>query len=146
MHKHKINGKNVRKIRSENYPSIKKLFWLRNIYIFSSFFVTSFFILILILLFSYFVSFRTGLNACEKKSYVFLRKELPVRLANIMKEIALLPDSLSRTQSVGLVSSWYERSFEEVLRYEQLEPTNMNMERCVFLLYISKGCKIQINL
>lgn len=105
-------------------------------------------IFIVIFLFSFFTLFisNLGLNACEKKSYVFLRKELPVRLANIMKEIALLPDSLSRTQSVGLVSSWYERSFEEVLRYEQLEPTNMNMERCVFLLYISKGCKIQINL
>lgn len=71
----------------------------------------------------------SGLNACEKKSYVFLRKELPVRLANIMKEIALLPDSLSRTPSVGLVSSWYARSFEEVLRYEQLEATTSNMEK-----------------
>lgn len=70
-----------------------------------------------------------GLNACEKKSYIFLRKELPVRLANIMKEIALLPDSLSRTPSVGLVSSWYARSFEEVLKYEQLEPTTTNMEK-----------------
>lgn len=69
------------------------------------------------------------MNACEKKSYVFLRKELPVRLANIMKEIALLPDSLSRTPSVGLVSSWYARSFEEVLRYEQLEASTTNMEK-----------------
>lgn len=46
-----------------------------------------------------------------------------------MKEIALLPDSLSRTPSVGMVSSWYARSFEEVLRYEQMEPTSTNMER-----------------
>lgn len=30
---------------------------------------------------------------------------------------------------LGLVSSWYERSFEEVLRYEQMEPTTTNMER-----------------
>lgn len=29
----------------------------------------------------------------------------------------------------GLVSSWYERSFEEVLRYEQMEPTTTNMEK-----------------
>lgn len=60
---------------------------------------------------------------------MFLRKELPVRLANIMKEIALLPESLSRTPSVKLVSSWYSRSFEEVLEYEQLEPTTNNIER-----------------
>lgn len=46
-----------------------------------------------------------------------------------MKEIALLPVSLSRTPSVGLVSSWYARSFEEVLKYEQLEPTTTNMEK-----------------
>lgn len=79
--------------------------------------------------FSFFFLNFLGLNACEKKSYVFLRKELPVRLANIMKEIALLPDSLSRTPSVGMVSSWYARSFEEVLRYEQLDPTTENMEK-----------------
>lgn len=73
--------------------------------------------------------FLTGLNACEKKSYIFLRKELPVRLANIMKEIALLPNSLHGTASVKLVNEWYARSFEEVLKYEQLEPTDNNMEQ-----------------
>ncbi|XP_011237747.1 pyruvate dehydrogenase (acetyl-transferring) kinase isozyme 1, mitochondrial isoform X2 [Mus musculus] len=37
---------------------------------------------------------------------MFLRQELPVRLANIMKEISLLPDNLLRTPSVQLVQSW----------------------------------------
>lgn len=83
-----------------------------------------------------FFEFLIGLNACEKKSYIFLRKELPVRLANIMKEIALLPDSLSRTPSVGMVSSWYARSFEEVLRYEQLDPTTLNMEKYADIMQI----------
>uniref|UniRef100_A0A8C6WTJ0 Protein-serine/threonine kinase n=1 Tax=Neogobius melanostomus TaxID=47308 RepID=A0A8C6WTJ0_9GOBI len=45
-------------------------------------------------------------NACEKTSFAFLRQELPVRLANIMKEINLLPDNLLRTPSVRLVQSW----------------------------------------
>lgn len=63
-----------------------------------------------------------GLNACERKSFVFLRKELPVRLSNIMKEIALLPDNLLRTTSVGLVSSWYEKSFEEIVEYSKVDP------------------------
>jgi pyruvate dehydrogenase kinase 2/3/4 len=70
-----------------------------------------------------------GLNACEKKSYVFLRKELPVRLANIMKEIALLPDSLLRQPSVALVNNWYAKSFEEVIEFEKTEPNTGNLER-----------------
>lgn len=45
-------------------------------------------------------------NACEKTSFAFLRQELPVRLANIMKEINLLPDNLLRMPSVHLVQSW----------------------------------------
>ncbi|XP_050358677.1 pyruvate dehydrogenase (acetyl-transferring) kinase, mitochondrial [Nymphalis io] len=63
-----------------------------------------------------------GLNACERKSFLFLRKELPVRLANIMKEIALLPENLLRMPSVGLVNQWYERSFEEIIEFEKKEP------------------------
>lgn len=46
-------------------------------------------------------------NACERTSFAFLRQELPVRLANIMKEINLLPDNLLRTPSVRLVQGWY---------------------------------------
>ena len=59
-----------------------------------------------------------GRRKCEKRSFVFLRKELPVRLANIMQEINLLPDNLLRMPSVTLVRSWYERSFSEILDFE----------------------------
>lgn len=45
-------------------------------------------------------------NACERTSFVFLRQELPVRLANILKEIYILPDGLVNTSSVQLVKSW----------------------------------------
>lgn len=68
---------------------------------------------------------------------MFLRKELPVRLANIMKEIALLPDNLLRTPSVGLVSTWYAKSFEEVIDFEKSEPTTANLEKfCSTLIHI----------
>lgn len=51
--------------------------------------------------------FRSGReNACEKTSYMFLRKELPVRLANTMKEVNLLPDKLLSQPSVRLVQKW----------------------------------------
>nr|XP_057938603.1 pyruvate dehydrogenase (acetyl-transferring) kinase isozyme 1, mitochondrial isoform X1 [Doryrhamphus excisus] len=57
-------------------------------------------------------------NACEKTSFNFLRQELPVRLANIMKEINLLPDNLLRTPSVRLVQSWYVQSLQEILEFK----------------------------
>ncbi|XP_023824071.1 pyruvate dehydrogenase (acetyl-transferring) kinase isozyme 3, mitochondrial isoform X3 [Salvelinus sp. IW2-2015] len=61
-------------------------------------------------------------NACEKTSYVFLRKELAVRGANTMKEINLLPSDLRIQPSVKLVHSWYIQSFEELLGYEHRGP------------------------
>ncbi|XP_070547106.1 pyruvate dehydrogenase (acetyl-transferring) kinase isozyme 2, mitochondrial-like [Ptychodera flava] len=59
-----------------------------------------------------------------KKSFVFLRQELPVRIANIMKEINLLPDSLLKMPSVKLVQSWYLQSLKELLEYENADPNN----------------------
>jgi pyruvate dehydrogenase kinase 2/3/4 len=60
-----------------------------------------------------------GKKACEKTSFIFLRKELPVRLANIMQELHLLPENLLRMPSVELVQSWYGRSFDEILNFEK---------------------------
>uniref|UniRef100_A0AAR2LGB9 Protein-serine/threonine kinase n=1 Tax=Pygocentrus nattereri TaxID=42514 RepID=A0AAR2LGB9_PYGNA len=61
-------------------------------------------------------------NACEKTSYMFLRKELPVRLANTMREVNLLPDRLLSQPSVKLVQKWYMQSFLELLEYETRSP------------------------
>uniref|UniRef100_A0A8C2ZN83 Protein-serine/threonine kinase n=1 Tax=Cyclopterus lumpus TaxID=8103 RepID=A0A8C2ZN83_CYCLU len=63
-------------------------------------------------------------NACEKTSYMFLRKELPVRLANTMREVNLLPDKLLSQPSVRLVQKWYMQSFVELLDYENRKPEN----------------------
>ena len=41
-----------------------------------------------------------GKTATEVESYTFLKKELPVRLSNIMKEINLLPGNLLQMPSV----------------------------------------------
>uniref|UniRef100_A0A3B5KQ27 Protein-serine/threonine kinase n=1 Tax=Xiphophorus couchianus TaxID=32473 RepID=A0A3B5KQ27_9TELE len=54
-----------------------------------------------------FIDFGSA-NACEKTSFVFLRQELPVRLANIMKEIDYLPDKLLGTPSVKLLTSYIQ--------------------------------------
>ncbi|XP_688551.2 pyruvate dehydrogenase (acetyl-transferring) kinase isozyme 3, mitochondrial isoform X2 [Danio rerio] len=61
-------------------------------------------------------------NACEKTSYMFLRKELPVRLANTMREVNLLPDRLLSQPSVKLVQKWYLQSFLELLEFENRKP------------------------
>uniref|UniRef100_A0AAR2IS76 Protein-serine/threonine kinase n=1 Tax=Pygocentrus nattereri TaxID=42514 RepID=A0AAR2IS76_PYGNA len=68
-------------------------------------------------------------NACEKTSFMFLRQELPVRLANIMKEINLLPDNLLRTPSVRLVQSWYIQSLQDILEFKERDA---NDEKVIF--------------
>uniref|UniRef100_A0A8C1RHP0 Protein-serine/threonine kinase n=1 Tax=Cyprinus carpio TaxID=7962 RepID=A0A8C1RHP0_CYPCA len=44
-------------------------------------------------------------NACEKTSYMFLQKELEVRLANTMREVTLLPANLQSQISIKLESN-----------------------------------------
>lgn len=61
-------------------------------------------------------------NACEKTSFVFLRQELPVRLANIMKEIDFLPDKLLGTPSLKLLTSWYDLQPPDVTLVHQTPP------------------------
>ncbi|XP_075767863.1 pyruvate dehydrogenase kinase, isozyme 2 isoform X2 [Pelodiscus sinensis] len=63
-------------------------------------------------------------NACEKTSFAFLRQELPVRLANIMKEINLLPDRVISTPSVQLVQSWFTDALITIRnRHNDVVPT-----------------------
>ncbi|XP_077175832.1 pyruvate dehydrogenase (acetyl-transferring) kinase isozyme 1, mitochondrial isoform X2 [Paroedura picta] len=69
-------------------------------------------------------------NACEKTSFMFLRQELPVRLANIMKEISLLPDNLLKTPSVQLVQSWYVQSLQEILDFKDKSPEDPEAVSC----------------
>lgn len=54
---------------------------------------------------------------------MFLRKELLVRLAGIMKEISLLPQALLQMPSSKLVREWYQQSFTDLLEYEHTGPS-----------------------
>uniref|UniRef100_UPI00358EE7FE pyruvate dehydrogenase (acetyl-transferring) kinase isozyme 1, mitochondrial-like isoform X2 n=1 Tax=Myxine glutinosa TaxID=7769 RepID=UPI00358EE7FE len=68
-----------------------------------------------------------GADACEQTSFAFLRHEMPVRMANIMKEINLLPSPLLQTPSVQLVYSWFSRSFTELLKYQNTNENDENI-------------------
>lgn len=72
-----------------------------------------------------------GLSACERKSFIFLRKELPVRLANIMKEIHLLPENLLKMPSVGIVNNLYATSFEDIMQFEKVEVNDSTLDKWV---------------
>uniref|UniRef100_A0A7E4V336 Protein-serine/threonine kinase n=1 Tax=Panagrellus redivivus TaxID=6233 RepID=A0A7E4V336_PANRE len=63
-----------------------------------------------------------GRTGTATSSYLFLRNELLVRLANIMQEINLLPPKLLKMPSAKLVSEWYRQSFEDLLNFEHTEP------------------------
>uniref|UniRef100_A0A914XPJ8 Protein-serine/threonine kinase n=1 Tax=Plectus sambesii TaxID=2011161 RepID=A0A914XPJ8_9BILA len=77
-------------------------------------------------------------------SYIFLKKELLVRLANIMQEIALLPPELLRMSSCRLVNDWYKESFTDLLRYEQAPPEKQFMDRNAgYALYFSFNDELQ---
>ncbi|XP_017310096.1 pyruvate dehydrogenase kinase, isozyme 4 [Ictalurus punctatus] len=73
-----------------------------------------------------FIDFGSA-NACEKTSFIFLRQELPVRLANIMKEIDLLPDKLIGTPSVQLLHTWYTQSLMELVDFLEKDPEDKNV-------------------
>nr|CAG4647978.1 EOG090X07QN [Moina brachiata] len=68
-----------------------------------------------------------GRSANERRSFEFLRKELPVRLANIMQEINLLPANLLKMPSVNLVHNWYVRSFSEMIEFEDVKSVDEKM-------------------
>lgn len=59
-----------------------------------------------------------GKTASEVESFHFLKKELPVRLSNIMKEINLLPGNLLHMPSVLILQDWYAQSFRDLVCYE----------------------------
>lgn len=79
----------------------------------------------------YIVYIFSGLSACERKSFIFLRKELPVRLANIMKEIHLLPENLLKMPSVGIVNNLYATSFEEIIHFEKVDVNESTLDKWV---------------
>ena len=61
-----------------------------------------------------------GRNANLEASFLFMRREVPVRIANIMKELQLMPKELSNTSGCSIVTRQYAQSFKEMMAYESL--------------------------
>lgn len=69
---------------------------------------------------SKFINF--GLNQSAEHSFLFLRHEIPVRLANIMTELRLLPTELQETIGCTLISKMYHDSFVDMLSFAERDP------------------------
>ncbi|CAF0733369.1 unnamed protein product [Rotaria sordida] len=64
-----------------------------------------------------------------KQSYLFLRNELPVRLASMMKEMGHLPPRLLEMPSVKTVNSWYGTSLHELDSFRHAPTTNETVKK-----------------
>lgn len=70
--------------------------------------------------FPLFCKIKIAREGDAKQSYLFLRNELPVRLASMMKEMGHLPPRLLDTPSVKTVNGWYGTSLHELDSFKQL--------------------------
>ena len=60
-------------------------------------------------------------------SFLFLRREVPVRLANITKELQLLPKELKEMPGAVTISKQYLQSFQDILAYEKADHTDQSV-------------------
>ncbi|KAF7233030.1 hypothetical protein EG68_11568 [Paragonimus skrjabini miyazakii] len=63
-----------------------------------------------------------GKTAAASKSFAFLKKELPIRIASMLKEVRCLPGSFLRTNAVLKIAQMYDDMFETLLKYEKCSP------------------------
>lgn len=61
-----------------------------------------------------------GRSADTEDSFLFLRKEIPTRLANMIMELKLLPNSLMEQRECQQIYHDYIRSFKEMMLYDKL--------------------------
>jgi pyruvate dehydrogenase kinase 2/3/4 len=77
-----------------------------------------------------------GRTATEADSFHFLKREVPIRLANIMKEINLLPSSLLTMPSVIGLQQWYAASFMDLCAFEGRQGDRQDLKDFVDLLAV----------
>lgn len=83
-----------------------------------------------------------GVRALETESYHFLKKELPVRFANIMKEMNLLPATLLQMPSVQTLQGAYVDSFRDLIEFEgHMEGDKTMQDYLMTLVDIENRCE-----
>lgn len=50
-------------------------------------------------------------------------------MANIMKEIHLLPENLLNMPSVGIVNNMYATSFEDIMQFEKVDVNETTLDK-----------------
>merc|ERR1719361_340839 len=60
-----------------------------------------------------------GKTANQLGSFLFLKKEIPTRLANMIKELQLLPSDLKKQKECTQILNDYISSFREVLDFKE---------------------------
>jgi len=66
-----------------------------------------------------FLSHGNGTGKLED-SFLFLRREIPVRLANSLSELLLLPDELKENKHCKMIQEEFAMSFKEIVEFENL--------------------------
>merc|ERR1719219_940805 len=60
-----------------------------------------------------------GKTANQLGSFLFLKKEIPTRLANMIKELQLLPSDLKKQKECSQILNDYISSFREVIDFKE---------------------------
>ena len=61
-----------------------------------------------------------GKKRDESLSYSFLHKELPIRIAHMLKELQMLPEPLLKQRSVKSVKDMYLKTFKDLAEFEEI--------------------------
>lgn len=65
----------------------------------------------------------------EERSFIFLRKQLLIRLANIIFEIECLPKAFRQQPSFAQCQEWYWQSFKDILRFEEVDARDISNQQ-----------------
>jgi len=85
-----------------------------------------------------------GSSAKEKDSYLYLRQELPVRFANIIKEMDVLPEKFLQMPSVNILQEWYAQCFRDICSFEHRDPSSSTLKEFCQILKTAQSRNVNV--